>query len=586
MHFAVWGPRPQRVYVRVDGTDHPMRRTGDWWTVDVPDTAPECDYGFLLDDDPVPVPDPRSRRQPDGVHGLSRGYDASRFDWSDAGWTGRVLPGSVLYELHIGTFTPDGTFDSAIERLPHLVELGVDAVQLLPANAFNGVHNWGYDGVLWYAVHEGYGGPEGYQRFVDACHGHGLAVYQDVVYNHLGPSGNYLPRFGPYLADAGSNTWGASINLSGLDSEPVRRYIVDNALMWLRDYHVDGLRLDAVHALVDHGARHILEQLAEEVAALEPHVGRPLTLVAESDLNDPRLITPREAGGYGLTAQWSDDFHHALHSLLTGERQGYYYDFGDGGGYPVVAKVLTHGFFHDGTWSSFRHRRHGRRLDRDRTPAWRLLGYLQNHDQIGNRAVGDRLSAELSPGQLAVGATLVLTSPLTPMLFMGEEWGATTPWEFFTSHPEPELGTATAQGRIHEFAEHGWDAEDIPDPQDPRTFERSKLDWSELHVEPHRSLLDTYRGLLALRRTEPELTDPSLVAVEVHYDEAEQWLVVHRGSLRIAANLAATAVPVDVRGEIDRVLFATGAVPPYEGSVISLDAGSAAVLRVSAGGPE
>ncbi|MBA2390392.1 MAG: malto-oligosyltrehalose trehalohydrolase [Geodermatophilaceae bacterium] len=578
MHFAVWAPRPERMSVLVDATAHAMtREDGGWWRADVPAVGTEPDYGFLLDDDDTPLPDPRSRRQPDGVHGLSRWYDDGAYPWTDAGWTGRILPGAVIYELHIGTFTPAGTFDAAIDKLDHLVQLGVSVVELLPVNAFNGVHNWGYDGVLWYAVHEAYGGPDGYKRFVDACHHRGLAVFQDVVYNHLGPSGNYLPRFAPYLSDTGTNTWGASVNLSGPDSEEVRRYIVDNALTWLREFHVDGLRLDAVHALLDERATHLLEQLAVEVAALEAHVGRPLTLIAESDLNDPRLITPREAGGYGLTAQWSDDFHHALHSLLTGEREGYYYDFGAGLG--VVAKVLSRGFFHDGTWSSFRGRPHGRPIDAERLPAWRLLGYLQDHDQIGNRAVGDRLSASVSPGLLAVGATLVLTGPFTPMLFMGEEWGATTPWQFFTSHPEPELGVATAEGRKAEFAEHGWDSADVPDPQDPGTFLRSKLDWAELDAAPHRSLLDTYRRLIALRRAEPALTDPAFPTAEICEDERARWLVVHRGDLRIACNLAADEQQVNVgHGE---VLFATGVSPSIVDGRVVLPAESAAVVRVA-----
>jgi len=581
MYFSVWAPRPHEVSVRVDGTDHRMTPTGGgWWSADVPAGSAAPDYGFVLDDDPTPLPDPRSRRQPDGVHGLSRRYDDADFHWADQTWTGRVLPGAVVYELHVGTFTPGGTFDAAIDRLDHLVHLGVDVVELLPVNAFNGVHNWGYDGVLWFAVHEPYGGPDGYKRFVDACHRRGLAVFQDVVYNHLGPSGNYLPRYAPYLAQTGANTWGASVNLSGPDSGEVRRYVVDNALMWMRDFHVDGLRLDAVHALVDEQAQHLLEQLAVEVAAMEAHVGRPLTLIAESDLNDPRLITPREAGGYGLTAQWSDDFHHALHSTLTGERQGYYDDFGAGGGLPVLAKVLTRGFFHDGTWSSFRRRLHGRPVDVERMPAWRLLGYLQDHDQIGNRAVGDRISMLLSPELLAVGATLVLTSPFTPMLFMGEEWGARTPWQFFTSHPEPELATATAEGRKSEFAAHGWDVDDVPDPQDPATFTRSTLDWSELAEEAHHRLFDVHRRLLALRRAEAALTDPALTTVTVDHDADARWLVIRRGDLRIVANLSAQPQEIGLDTETAEVLFATGDDPAGAGRTVRLPAESAAVLRV------
>ena len=362
-------------------------------------------------------------------------------------------------------------------------------------------------------MQEAYGGPAAYQRFVDACHQQGLGVIQDVVYNHLGPSGNYLPEFFPIFAEGGANTWGNSINLSGPDSDEVRRYVIDNALMWLRDMHVDGLRLDAVHALVDERATHVLEEMA---AGGRQAVGRRRPAADP----DRRERPQRPAHGHpargrrprASTAQWSDDFHHSLHALLTGEGQGYYADFADGG-LGGLAKVLTGAFFHDGTWSSFRRRHHGRPVDTATLPGWKFLGYLQDHDQIGNRAVGDRISATLSPGLLAVGATLVLTSPFTPMLFMGEEWGASTPWQFFTSHPEPELGKATAEGRIGEFAEHGWDADVVPDPQDPETFTRSKLDWSELSQEPHERLLAVHRALLALRRAHPDLVDPDLTAV-------------------------------------------------------------------------
>jgi maltooligosyltrehalose trehalohydrolase len=457
------------------------------------------------------------------------------------------------------------------------VELGVDLVEVLPVNAFNGTHNWGYDGVLWYAVQEEYGGPAAYQRFVDACHQHGLGVIQDVVYNHLGPSGNYLPQFFPVFSEGGANTWGSSVNLSGPDSDEVRRYIIDNALMWLGEMHVDGLRLDAVHALVDERATHVLEELAREVDALSVAVGRPLSLIAESDLNDPRMVTPRVAHGLGMTAQWSDDFHHALHATLTGEGQGYYADFAEAG-LAGLARTLTGAYFHDGAWSSFRRRHHGRPVDTRLLPAWKFVGYLQDHDQIGNRATGDRISALLSPGLLAVGATLVLTSPFTPMLFMGEEWGASTPWQFFTSHPEPELGRATAEGRKSEFAAHGWDAADVPDPQDPGTFTRSKLDWSEPGREPHARLLEVHRTLLALRRAQPELVDADLSAAEVGWDDEDRWLVVHRGSLRVAANLSGEPREVDLDRPATGVLFATGEAPDVSGGTVTLPAESAAVL--------
>ncbi|MEU4688435.1 malto-oligosyltrehalose trehalohydrolase [Actinoplanes sp. NPDC023714] len=569
--FEVWAPE-KNVRLVVDGREHEMESgDGGWWRLELPSGT---DYGFLLPDQDRPLPDPRSPWQPDGVHGLSRVYDHDAFAWTDQGWTGRQLPGSVLYELHIGTFTPEGTFDAAIAKLDHLVDLGVDLVELLPVNAFNGTYNWGYDGVCWYAPHEAYGGPDGLKRFVDAAHAKGLGVVLDVVYNHFGPSGAYAPMFGPYLS-AGSNTWGSSLNLDGPDSDTVRRYIADSVLMWLRDYHVDGLRLDAVHALHDEGAVHLLEQLAAEVEKLSAHLRRPLTLIAESDLNDAKLITPREAGGYGLHAQWDDDVHHALHALLTGERQGYYGDFGS---LDCLRTVLEGAFFHAGTWSSFRGRRHGRPIDRQRTAGHRFVAFLQNHDQIGNRAIGDRLTATLSPGLLKVGATLLLTSPFTPMLFMGEEWAASSPWQFFTSHPEPELAAAVQTGRRREFARHGWDEADVPDPQDPATFERSKLDWSEPEKPGHAEILELYKRLIALRRGVPDLTDPWLSDVEAWH--GDRHVVIRRGSSVVAANLAGVEQTVSVRSPVRSVLLATEPGVVVQRDRLVLPAESAVVASV------
>jgi maltooligosyltrehalose trehalohydrolase len=547
--FDVWAPLASSVALLLGGDTFPMASAGDgWWTREGELPAGDYDYGYLLDDDPSPLPDPRSRRQPGGVHGLSRTFNPSRFTWTDGGWTGRPLAGAVIYELHLGTFTAAGTLDAAIDRLDHLVQLGIDFVELLPVNAFNGDHNWGYDGVLWFAVHETYGGPEAYQRFVDACHSRGLAVVQDVVYNHFGPSGNYLPRFGPYLHTE-STTWGAAVNL---DETEVRRYILDNAAMWLRDFHVDALRLDAVHALVDSNPKHLLQELAEEVEALSAAVRRPLTLIAESDLNDPTLITPREAGGYGLDAQWSDDFHHAVHVALTGETTGYYADFEPLG---ALVKVLTAGFFHDGTYSSFRGRHHGRPIDTAAMSAARLVVANQNHDQIGNRAIGDRLAATLDDGQLAIAAVLTLTSPFTPMLFMGEEWAASTPWQFFTAHPEPELAEATANGRIEEFARMGWDPATVPDPQQPSTFTDSKLNWDEIIDGRHAATLATYRELIRLRRHSPTLVDPRFVQTSCAFDEDARWLDMRRGPLHVLVNFAAGENIIPVAG---RLLFTTG----------------------------
>ena len=552
--YEVWAPEAGRVEVEVEGSrfglDPDPGRAG-WWR----GAAPAGDYAFRLDGGP-PLPDPRSPRQPFGPDGPSRAVDHDAFRWSDTPWHGRPLPGSVLYELHVGTFTPAGTFAAAAERLDHLLELGVDFVELMPVCPFPGRHGWGYDGVSLWAVHEPYGGPEGLKRFVDTAHRKGLGVVLDVVHNHLGPSGNHLPAFGPYFTDRHHTPWGSAVNLDAPGSDEVRAYLIGSALGWLRDYRIDGLRLDAVHALVDDRAQHFLEQLAAEVDRLAVTTNRPLFLVAESDRNDPRTTDPRRAGGQGLTAQWSDDFHHALHATLTGESQGYYADFAAA---PLagLAKVLTRGWYHDGSWSSFRGRSHGRPFPQ--AYGQRLLGYLQTHDQIGNRALGDRLSATLTPGQLAAGAALVLTSPFTPMLFMGEEWGAGTPWQYFTDHTDPALAEAVRRGRRREFAEHGWLGAEVPDPQAPQTVHASTLDWSEPAQQPHAGLLDWYRQLIRLRRTHPELCDPDLAAVRVAYDEELRWLVVHRGPYRIAVNLGAEGPrPVPLGGPYGETLAVFG----------------------------
>ena len=529
--FDVWAPVAQRVRLAVGDEVVEMTRAEDgWWSPDGPVPEGELDYGYLLDDGDRVLPDPRSRRQPDGPHERSRTVDLAAYAWGDGGWTGRGLEGAVVYELHVGTFTPEGTLDAAAGRLDHLVGLGVDLVELMPVNGFDGTHNWGYDGVGWFVVDETYGGPAAYQRFVDACHQAGLGVVQDVVYNHLGPSGNYLPHFGPYLT-SGRNTWGDLVNLDGEGSAEVRRYVLDNVRMWLEDYHVDGLRLDAVHALQDSSPVHLLAEMSAEVDALAARLGRPLTLVAESDLNDPVMVTPREAGGHGLAAQWSDDFHHALHVALTGETHGYYADFAP---LSALAKVCERGFFHDGTWSSFREREHGVPIDPDLVPPWRLVVCSQNHDQIGNRAAGDRLTAALDDDQLACAALVTMCSPFTPMVFQGEEWAASTPFQFFTSHTDPEIGRATSEGRHEEFARHGWDADAVPDPQDVATYERSKLDWAERSAPRGERMLATYRRLAALRRELADLTAQSYAVCTA--DESTRVFTMRRGGLTVVVN--------------------------------------------------
>ncbi|MDT0468719.1 malto-oligosyltrehalose trehalohydrolase [Streptomyces gibsoniae] len=578
MQFEVWAPQAARVTLRCGDAVHALERDPErsgWWTGEA-EAGDGTRYGFAVDDGPV-LPDPRSRRQPDGPDGLSAVVDQGRYEWR-SGWAGRGLPGAVLYELHVGTYTREGTLDAAAQRLEHLVELGVTHVELMPLCPFPGRHGWGYEGVSLWAVHEPYGGPEALKRFVDRAHELGLGVVLDVVHNHLGPSGNHLPAFGPYFTETHHTPWGAAVNLDAPGSDEVRAYLIGSALAWLRDYRLDGLRLDAVHALHDTRALHFLEELSSEVDALAAETGRPLFLVAESDLGDPRVITPRAEHGLGLHAQWNDDFHHALHTALTGESQGYYEDFARA---PLAAfaKTLTNGFFHDGTYSTFRGRRHGRPLDRSRLSAHRLLGYSQTHDQIGNRALGDRLSASLSPGLLACAAALVLTAPFTPMLFMGEEWAAGTPWQFFTDHTDPELAKAVRQGRRREFAAHGWAEEDVPDPQDPATRDRSCLDWSEPAGEPHARVLAWYRELIALRHAQSDLMDPDLEDVKVAYDEDARWFAFRRGDVRVAVNLAEEPARIHLGLPHARVLAAWEPVqPPDEEGVLHLPGESCVVL--------
>ncbi|WP_334171068.1 malto-oligosyltrehalose trehalohydrolase [Sinomonas sp.] len=534
-------------------------------------------YGFLVDGE-GPFPDPRSLRQPDGVHELSAGFDPSAHPWADEGWAGRELAGSVVYELHIGTFTSEGTLDAAAERLPYLADLGIGFVELLPVNAFNGPHNWGYDGVLWSAVHEGYGGPAAYERFVDAAHAHGIGVIQDVVYNHLGPSGNYLPKFGPYLLEGGGTVWGDAVNLDGPKSDEVRAFILDNARLWLEDYRVDGLRLDAVHAFVDRRAVHLLEDLAVLAHDVEQRTGRVKVLIAESDLNDPRIISPRDHGGFGVHGQWSDDYHHAVHVALTGEAEGYYSDFADP---EALAKVLRGGFYHDGTYSSFRERCHGREIDAELVAPTQLVVCSQNHDQVGNRAAGDRPSAMLGYDRLAVAATLVLASPFTPMLFMGEEYGARTPWQFFTSHPEPELARATAEGRLKEFEKMGWDPSLVPDPQDPETRRRSILDWSEAETDDGARLLALYRRLIAVRQELPGLWRGRFDETEVvtGTDSGARWIAWTRPGASVAANLGPGPAELRVPGAAGRrVVVTTHEAIRVDGAVIAFPGPGAVVL--------
>ncbi len=550
--LRVWAPLPPRVELQINGDSLPMKKDGrGWWSIEVDSLPPGMRYGFLLDGE-GPFPPPRAPRLPDGVHGLAEAVDHAAFPWQHGAWSPPPLStGSIIYELHIGTFTPEGTFDAAAARLDHLIALGVTHVELMPVNSFSGERGWGYDGTGLFAPQESYGGPDGLKRLVDACHGKGLAVLLDVVYNHFGPEGNYLGKFGPFLTDRHRTVWGDAVNLDGPESDEVRRFFVDNALMWLRDYRLDGLRIDAVHAFEDRSAIHFLEELRVEVDRLGDRLGRWFTLIAESDLNDPRIIRPKALGGYAMDAQWSDDFHHCLHAILTGERSGYYTDFG-----PVsqLAKSFRQAFVYDGCYCPSRGRRHG-------APSTGLTGsgflaYIQNHDQVGNRARGDRISHLVSPEKARIAAALVLTAPFVPMLFMGEEWAAGTPFLYFTNHQDEALGRAVSKGRRQEFSAFGWNPEDVPDPQDARTFERSRLDWAEPGRPPHSDMLEWYRTLATLRRERYDLRSPDLSAVQTRFDEGEQWIAIRRGSHQVVANFSTAPRRVPLFGQCGTALLA------------------------------
>ena len=504
----VWAPDAHTVELHLPGEERLVDMVpapGGWWTAPF-DLEPGTDYAYRVDGSPN-RPDPRSALQPDGVHGHSRTVDPATWQWTDQDWEGKALRGSVISELHVGTFTPEGTLDAAISRLDHLAELGVDIIELMPLAAFPGKAGWGYDGVALWAVHETYGGPEALARFVDAAHSTGIGVCLDVVYNHLGPSGNYLSVFGPYFTQAHHTPWGEAVNYDHDGSQQVRAFVIDSALRWLRDFHVDALRLDAIHEIKDDAAAadppqpHVLAELSDAVAALSAELGRPLSLVAEADLNDVGVITPTDeqppakAPSLGMTAQWADDVHHALHARLTGETQGYYGDFAEAGAW---AKAYGRAFLHNGTWSTFRERNWGAPVPEDTDPR-RFVVFGSDHDQIGNRAVGDRPSTSLDDATLAATAALVLLSPYTPMLFMGEEWGTRTPFQFFTDHEE-DLARSVSEGRVREFAGFGWDADEIPDPQAAETVEASRLRWDELNEAEHIRMLAWYQALTALRR--------------------------------------------------------------------------------------
>jgi maltooligosyltrehalose trehalohydrolase len=575
MHrFEVWAPFAKKVAVQVNGAAWPMEGPDErgGWRLDAAEAEAGSDYGFLIDDDPRPYLDPRSQWQPHGVHGLSRIYSQSGFVWTDSKFRAPALASGIVYELHVGTFTPEGTLDAAIGKLDALAELGVTHLELMPLAAFAGNHGWGYDGVALFAVHEPYGGPDALKRFVNAAHDKGFAVLLDVVYNHFGPVGNYTGKFGPYILDTHHTPWGGAVNLEGRGAYEVRRFFCDNARMWLRDFHIDGLRIDAVHAFVDRSAIHFLEQLAAEVETLEAETGRNLVLIAESDLNDPRLVTPREAGGLGMDAQWSDDFHHALFAVLTGVREGYYADFGS---MSQLAKALEHTFVYDGIYSQYRRRVHGR-------PAHgisqhRFLGYIQNHDQVGNRALGDRIQQIAGLERAKIAAAIVLLSPFVPMIFQGEEWASSSPFQYFADH-EPEMARLVSEGRKREFAGFGWDPNQIPDPEQRETFERSRLNWEEASQPEHAAVREWYRALIQLRRTRCCLNNGERGNIEAACSEQEQWLRFTRGPITLCCNLG-TAERIFSVPEGSQILLASHDGIAARNGSFALPADAVAVLQ-------
>lgn len=545
--FSVWAPHAETLSLKVFAPSpgaFPMRRgEHGFWKAFIPGLKPGALYKYILNGEERP--DPASASQPEGVHGPSEVVDHAAFRWSDRSWKGLRLEDMVIYELHPGTFTPRGGFAGVEEKISYLKELGVNAVELMPVAQFPGPRNWGYDGAYLYAAQNSYGGAEGLKRLVDACHGAGLAVILDVVYNHLGPEGSYLGCYGPCFTDRYRTPWGDAVNYDGPGSLPVREFFIGNALYWLREFHIDALRLDAVHGIFDFGAKHFLADMQERAEALSRETGRRLHLIAESDLNDPRLVTSPSKGGYGLAGQWSDDFHHSLHSLLTGEKHGYYEDFG---GLERLAKAMSDSFVYDWEFSTHRRRMFG--APAGHVHPGKFVVCSQNHDQVGNRLGGERLASLVNEHRLKLAAGAVLLSPYVPMLFMGEEYAETNPFQYFVSHGDPGLVAAVREGRKREFAAFGWKTEP-PDPQGEETFAASSLDWDRQGRGMHARLLDFYRRLIALRRSIPSLgvvprsalrvgqKPPGLLSLLRVHGRSSTFTVFNFGRSRVNASLPA-----------------------------------------------
>jgi maltooligosyltrehalose trehalohydrolase len=541
MRFSLWAPLAKSADLVLEGRRIALHPGSDgFWGVEAA-ARTGTRYRFSVNGGD-PLPDPRSLWQPDGVHGDSQVIDTAELRQLHAeGFEPRPLRDAVIYELHVGTFTPEGTYQAAQAKLAHLAALGITHVEVMPVATFPGRHGWGYDGVYHFAPMPTYGTPHDLARFVAACHRHGLAVLLDVVYNHFGPDGNYVTAFGPYLTDRVKTPWGDAVNYDGPWSDGVRSFFIDNAVMWLEDYGFDGLRLDAVHAIFSFEAVHFLEDLATSVRNLGNKLHRHLVLIGESDLNEPRLVHPPHQGGYGLNAHWSDDFHHAVHAYFTNDSNGYYVDFH---GLEDVATALRAGYVYQGQYSRHRRRRHGR--SPEGVQSRQLVVCAQNHDQVGNRAQGERLSMLLEAPELKAIAALVLLSPFVPLLFQGEEWGARTPFIYFTDHENEELGRLVIEGRTREFKAFDWRG-DVPNPQAPESFERSRLDWGELDAGGHQDLLEWYRRVIALRHTALGAFEHTAAAVK--FDGAAAWLTFGVADLLVAFNFAARAQPLPVAPE-------------------------------------
>ncbi len=522
--FTVWSPFAKTVSLKIVSPCEKMismeKDAWGYWMASIDGAQETVSYFYRINDE-KDRPDPASHYQPEGVHGPSRVINHT-FGWEDGSWKGVTLAEMIIYELHVGTFTPEGAFDAIIPRLPELKDIGINTLEIMPVAQFPGERNWGYDGVYPYAVQNSYGGPGGLKQLVNACHKNGMAVVLDVVYNHLGPEGNYLADFGPYFTSRYKTPWGDAINFDGPYSNPVRQFFINNALYWFTEYHVDALRLDAVHGIFDFGAHHFLQELGEAVHEQANKWGRSIYLISESDLNDSKIVNSIQSGGYGLDAQWNDDFHHALHTLLTGEMQGYYLDFGK---IEHLAKAVSEGFVYSGGYSEFRKRNHGN-SSKDLS-ARQMVVFSQNHDQVGNRMLGERLSALVSFEALKLAAGAVLLSPYIPLLFMGEEYGEDAPFFYFVSHSNPVLVEAVREGRKKEFGAFPWQGEP-PDPQSVETFQKSKIQWEKRREGVHGVLLAFYSHLITLRKTIPAISHLDKTCLAVDGFEGKKVMCVRR----------------------------------------------------------